>query len=85
MGDPPEFHGRVAVYNSAVVKFYAPSDLSGVGGMRRECIRAVPSWNTVRAHHDMTAYLLVQTQRLKACVVLTLDALDSFLKLSSMG
>ncbi|OCH89900.1 hypothetical protein OBBRIDRAFT_731772 [Obba rivulosa] len=35
---------RVSVYPSAVATFYAPSDLSGVGGMRRECIWAVHAW-----------------------------------------
>jgi hypothetical protein len=48
----PEFHGRVAVYNSAVAKFYAPSDLSGVGGMRRERIRAVQSWKNGPPRYD---------------------------------
>jgi hypothetical protein len=42
----------VAVYNSAVVKFYAPSDLSGVGGMRRERIRAVQSWKKGPPRYD---------------------------------
>src|ERR1700733_8129563 len=40
----PNFRERISVYNSASAMFYAPSDLSGVGGMRREHIRAVPSW-----------------------------------------
>jgi hypothetical protein len=44
LNDLPDFYGRVAVYNSAIAKFYAPSDLSGVGGMRRERIRAMQSW-----------------------------------------
>jgi hypothetical protein len=29
----PEFHAKVSVHTSAVTTFYAPSDLSGVGGM----------------------------------------------------
>ena len=32
---------KISVYKSASATFYAPSDLSGIGGMRRECIRAV--------------------------------------------
>ncbi|KAF8488275.1 hypothetical protein F5888DRAFT_1796370 [Russula emetica] len=34
----PDFHNseKISVYNSASVTFYAPSDLSGIGGMRRE-------------------------------------------------
>ena len=40
----PEFHGRVAVYTSAVATYYAPSDLSGTGGMHPEWIQAVQKW-----------------------------------------
>ncbi|GBE87942.1 hypothetical protein SCP_1201680 [Sparassis crispa] len=46
---------RLHVYHSAVTTFYAPSDLSGVGGMHREWIRATPSWKLgaprCRGHH----------------------------------
>jgi hypothetical protein len=35
---------KISTYNSASATFYAPNDLSGIGGMRRECIRAVQSW-----------------------------------------
>ena len=48
----PEFYGRVWVYKSAVSTFRAPSDLSGLGGMRRERIRAVPSWGNGPARYD---------------------------------
>lgn len=40
----PAFTGGVTVFNSAAASFYAPSDLSGTGGMRREHIRATHSW-----------------------------------------
>jgi hypothetical protein len=40
----PEVRGSVFVFHSAVATFYAPSDLSGIGGMYRERIRATPSW-----------------------------------------
>ncbi|PSR76412.1 hypothetical protein PHLCEN_2v8447 [Hermanssonia centrifuga] len=39
---PPLQH--IKVYHSAAATFYAPSDISGIGGMRRERIRATPSW-----------------------------------------
>ncbi len=32
--------------------FYAPSDLSGIGGMHRERIRAVPSWHRGPPQYD---------------------------------
>ncbi|EMD32329.1 hypothetical protein CERSUDRAFT_161695 [Gelatoporia subvermispora B] len=49
---PPETHllpspstGRsLRIFHSAIATFYAPSDLSGVGGMHRERIRATPHW-----------------------------------------
>lgn len=46
---------RVSVANSAVATYYAPSDLSGVGGMHRERIRATRSWRNGPARHDCVA------------------------------
>ncbi|KAJ6607956.1 hypothetical protein B0H10DRAFT_2166674 [Mycena sp. CBHHK59/15] len=40
---PPE-HTPPFMYNSAQAVFYAPSDVSGIGGMHHERIRAVKSW-----------------------------------------
>lgn len=40
----PEAPARVTLYPSAIATFYAPSDTSGSGGMKRERIRSVPSW-----------------------------------------
>ncbi len=37
---------------SAVATFYAPSDISGIGGMRREHIRAVKSWRKAPGRYD---------------------------------
>ncbi|KAH9916928.1 uncharacterized protein B0H18DRAFT_1087215 [Fomitopsis serialis] len=42
--DCPRFHGHVAVYYSARALFYAPSELSGPGGMHSEVIRSHPLW-----------------------------------------
>jgi hypothetical protein len=42
--DLPEFDEVISVYTSAVATFYAPSNLSGIGGMHREHIRALSSW-----------------------------------------
>ncbi|KAG2030037.1 hypothetical protein BDR03DRAFT_936739 [Suillus americanus] len=38
------FEGCIKVFGSAVSTFFAPSNPSGIGGMRREHIRSVPSW-----------------------------------------
>jgi hypothetical protein len=43
---------RVKVFHSAVSTYYAPSDLSGLGGMHRERIRATPSWKRGPARYD---------------------------------
>ena len=42
----------VHVYHSAVALYYAPSDVSGIGGMRREHIRATRSWRKGRPRYD---------------------------------
>lgn len=48
----PMFYERISPYLFAVATFHAPSDLSGVGGMRSERIRAVDSWRNGPARHD---------------------------------
>lgn len=48
----PRFTGKVSVYPSAVATYYAPSDLSGVGGMFRERIRSVESWRSGPERRD---------------------------------
>ncbi|EGN95790.1 hypothetical protein SERLA73DRAFT_76849 [Serpula lacrymans var. lacrymans S7.3] len=48
----PMFNSRVVATHSAVAYFYAPSDCSGIGGMRRETIRATPLWRKHAARYD---------------------------------
>ncbi|KAG2107312.1 uncharacterized protein F5147DRAFT_746079 [Suillus discolor] len=48
----PLFLGKVLIFNSATASFYAPSDLSSTGGMRREHIHAVSSWRGGAPRHD---------------------------------
>jgi hypothetical protein len=48
----PAFFGMITIYPSAVATFHAPSDLSGIGGMRRERIRAVESWRKGPSRYD---------------------------------
>ncbi|KAH9916552.1 hypothetical protein B0H21DRAFT_781954 [Amylocystis lapponica] len=43
---------KAYVVYSAAATFYAPSDPSGVGGMRREHIRVNPSWRQLGARFD---------------------------------
>ncbi|KAF5343292.1 hypothetical protein D9758_016490 [Tetrapyrgos nigripes] len=42
----------VYLHNSAQATFFAPSDMSGLGGMRRERLRAVKSWFGGAARYD---------------------------------
>ncbi|KAG1813895.1 uncharacterized protein BJ212DRAFT_1447696 [Suillus subaureus] len=48
----PAFMGRVFVFSSAAASFYAPSDLSGTGGMQRKHIQATTSWQGGPARND---------------------------------
>src|SRR5271168_52446 len=43
-GSYPQNEGKLQVFNSASATFLAPSDPSGIGGMRWEHICACPLW-----------------------------------------
>ncbi|KAF6751439.1 hypothetical protein DFP72DRAFT_991344 [Ephemerocybe angulata] len=46
----PNLH--IKLFLSATALYHAPSDVSGIGGMHREVIRATPSWQKGRPCHD---------------------------------
>jgi hypothetical protein len=48
----PTFYGKITIYPSAVTTFHAPSDISGIGGMHCERIRAVKSWRKGAGRYD---------------------------------
>lgn len=48
----PKFSDKVYLYPSAVATYYAPSDISGVGGMIRERIRSTRRWLNGPARQD---------------------------------
>ncbi|KIN93763.1 hypothetical protein M404DRAFT_170289 [Pisolithus tinctorius Marx 270] len=48
----PFYDGKLRIYNSASSTFFAPSDLSGVYGMRREYIRSCPMWRNEGPRFD---------------------------------
>ncbi|KAF8225305.1 hypothetical protein L208DRAFT_1306795, partial [Tricholoma matsutake] len=50
--DLPMFYGKITIYTSAITTFYAPSDISGVGGMHCEHIHAVKSWRKGPSCYD---------------------------------
>lgn len=48
----PLFEGYVSAYASATSIFFAPSDPSGLTGLRKEHIRATPRWRSGPARYD---------------------------------
>ncbi|KAF9231629.1 hypothetical protein BU15DRAFT_68171 [Melanogaster broomeanus] len=48
----PHYDGRISTFNSASSRFYAPSDLSGIGGMHTEFIRSTPLWRNEGPRKD---------------------------------
>ncbi|KAG1748366.1 uncharacterized protein EDB91DRAFT_1235710 [Suillus paluster] len=50
--DCPCYEGRIWVFNSTVLTFFTPSDLSSMGGMKREHIRVSPNWRNGCARKD---------------------------------
>ncbi|KAG1889010.1 uncharacterized protein F5891DRAFT_1131907 [Suillus fuscotomentosus] len=48
----PRYEGKISVFNSACSRFYAPSDISGIGGMRIEHIHACPMWRNEAPRYD---------------------------------
>ncbi|KAL1732449.1 hypothetical protein EV714DRAFT_206607 [Schizophyllum commune] len=50
---PPLPRSPIYIYHSAAATFYAPSDVSGVGGMRKEHIRSTPSWRKEGPRRDV--------------------------------
>ncbi|KAG5640131.1 hypothetical protein DXG03_000990, partial [Asterophora parasitica] len=48
----PLINGDIKVFHSAITTFYAPSDNSGIRGMRRERIRSTPCWREKEPRRD---------------------------------
>ncbi|KDQ31981.1 hypothetical protein PLEOSDRAFT_1091908 [Pleurotus ostreatus PC15] len=57
LDDCPEIHSKVSVYHSAVATFFAPSDMSGIRGMRCERIHSTPDWRGSGEQRD-TAFVV---------------------------
>ncbi|KAG1847593.1 hypothetical protein F4604DRAFT_1975538 [Suillus subluteus] len=77
----PHFDDKISVFNSACSRFFAPSDLSGIGGMRCEYIRACPIWRNEHPRFDcvfvntnadldvLTFFSFTYKQELYSCAV----------------
>ena len=48
----PNFYGKLSIHPLAIVTFFAPSDICGVGWMYWECIHAVLWWRRGPAQYD---------------------------------
>lgn len=46
----PSLH--IKIFHHATVFYHAPSEVSGIGGMKREIVRATPSWHGGPPRHD---------------------------------
>jgi len=51
--DAEDYNVPIVMYNSAVAKFYAPSNMLGIHGMRKERIRAIQKWRNGPGHYDI--------------------------------
>lgn len=66
----PPLTSRVSVYRSAVATFYAPSELSGTGGLHSEIIRANPAWRRDHPRFDTVLINLDSGESgMKGCAV----------------
>jgi hypothetical protein len=52
LNECPELSGHISVHYSAAATFYAPSELSGTGGLHREIIRSNPAWQNAYPRYD---------------------------------
>jgi hypothetical protein len=48
----PPFYEKITIHTSSVGTFHAPSDLSGIAGMKRERIHAVDGWRKGPGRYD---------------------------------
>ena len=48
----PPFYEKITIHTSAIATFHAPSDLSGIGGMKHEHIHAIKSWRHGSGPYD---------------------------------
>jgi hypothetical protein len=75
----PRYDGKISVFNSASALSYAPSDVSGIHGMRREFIRSTPLWRNEAPRYDC-AFVNVNpvTEPMKGLEVVRILAFFSF-------
>lgn len=52
LSDLPSLPNKIFIYASAIATVYAPSDISGISGMRSKRIRAVNTWRHGNGRYD---------------------------------
>jgi hypothetical protein len=52
LAHPDKFNIRIFIFYSALAVYHSPSDISGISGLRRELIRATPSWRKNQPRYD---------------------------------
>ena len=60
--DCPQIYSKISVFGSASATFYAPSDESGIRGMRHECIWSTHCWRNQGLWHDCALVVKDETK-----------------------
>ncbi|KAH7903397.1 hypothetical protein BJ138DRAFT_1194342, partial [Hygrophoropsis aurantiaca] len=78
MDNYPTISSPISVFHSAAAMFFAPSDISGTQGMRREIIRSTPKWRRKYPRHDCVLIVEDEEPGMKGMVVGRVKLLFSF-------
>ncbi|KAF8834531.1 hypothetical protein BDN67DRAFT_992647 [Paxillus ammoniavirescens] len=54
----PCYNGKILVFNSASATFFAPSDFSGISGMRQEYIHSCHTWRHGQPRYDFVHWFI---------------------------
>ncbi|KAH7911539.1 hypothetical protein BJ138DRAFT_1237425 [Hygrophoropsis aurantiaca] len=79
MDDYPTITSPISVFHSAAATFFAPSDISGMQGMRREIIRSTPKWRRKYPRHDCVFVVEDEEPGMKGMVIGRVKLFFSFL------
>ncbi|KAH7917560.1 hypothetical protein BV22DRAFT_1108549 [Leucogyrophana mollusca] len=78
MGNDPSITSPISVFHSAAATFFAPSDVSGTRGMRREIIRSTPKWRRKYPRHDCALIVEGEEPGMRGMVIGRVKLLFSF-------
>lgn len=83
LSECPSYTGKVYTYPSAIARFHAPSDKSGLGGMLWERLRSVPRWRGGAERRDCV--FIAQDEDLPGFRGLLVGQVLGFIKLMHEG